>query len=75
MTMVGHMTDYWRHHPPVHVLVAGYLGYKSDALVTDAPDLETNLAAMIEDLRDDLPAHLREALDAFNPAESSRLTQ
>ena len=21
--MVGHMTDYWRHHPPVHVLVAG----------------------------------------------------
>ncbi|MFJ3375528.1 hypothetical protein ACIPLA_11495 [Pseudomonas sp. NPDC086112] len=69
------MTDYWRHHPPVHVLVAGYMGYKPEANVTDAPDLETNLAAIIEDLRDDLPAHLRAALDAFTPAESSRLTQ
>lgn len=63
--MVGHMTDYWRHHPPVHVLVAGYMGYKPDLSVTDAADLGTNLAALAEDLRDDMPEHLRAALDAF----------
>ncbi|MNB86053.1 hypothetical protein D3C75_329900 [compost metagenome] len=60
------MTDYWRHHPPIHVLVAGYLGYKPETHVTDAPDLATNLAALAKDLRDDLPEHLRGALDAFS---------
>lgn len=63
--MVGHMTDYWRHHPPVHVLVAGYMGYKPEAQVTDAPDLSTNLARLADDLRDELPEHLRGALDSF----------
>ncbi|NMN78417.1 hypothetical protein AF70_00039950 [Pseudomonas sp. KD5] len=65
MTMVGHMTDYWRHHPPVHVLVAGYMGFKPESQVTDAPDLSTNLASLAADLRDELPSHLRSALDAF----------
>lgn len=65
MTMVGHMTDYWRHHPPVHVLVAGYMGYKPEEQVTNAPDLATNLASLAEDLRDELPEHLRGALEAF----------
>ena len=63
--MVGHMTDYWRHHPPVHVLVAGYLGFKPDLPATDAPDLSTNLAALAAEMRDGLPEHLRSALDAF----------
>ena len=55
MVMVGHMTDYWRSHPPIHVLVAGYMGYKPDSDVTGLAD----------DLRDELPEHLRRALDAF----------
>ncbi|MBV7492966.1 hypothetical protein KW837_01630 [Pseudomonas sp. PDM24] len=59
------MTDYWRHHPPVHVLVAGYMGYKPEEQVTNAPDLATNLASLAEDLRDELPEHLRGALEAF----------
>ena len=63
--MVGHMTDYWHHHPPVHVLVAGYMGYKPTNDVTGAPDLASNLAAMAADMRGDLPEHLRGALDAF----------
>lgn len=66
MIMVGHMTDYWRTHPPVHVLVAGYMGYKATQDVTDAPDLARDLATMAADLRDDLPEHLRGALDAFS---------
>lgn len=63
--MVGHMTDYWHHHPPVHVLVAGYIGYKPTNDVTDAPDLASNLAVMAAEMRGDLPEHLRGALDAF----------
>ncbi|WP_150796399.1 hypothetical protein [Pseudomonas fluorescens] len=59
------MTHYWHHHPPVHGLVAGYMGYKPETQVKNAPDLATNLAALAEDLRDDLPQHLRSALDAF----------
>ena len=69
MTMVGHMTDYWRHHPPIHVLVAGYMGYKPEAHVTDATDLSTNLASLAADLRDELPEHLRVALDTFTRKE------
>ncbi|SEB36362.1 hypothetical protein SAMN04490193_0675 [Pseudomonas marginalis] len=69
--MVGHMTDYWRTHPPVHVLVAGYMGYKAPQDVTDAPDLARDLAAMAADLRDDLPEHLRSGLDAFVGAPST----
>jgi hypothetical protein len=65
MVMVGHMTDYWRHHPPVHVLVAGYMGYKPAESVTDAPDLASNLAEIAADMRGELPEHLRGALDAF----------
>lgn len=63
--MVGHMTDYWRRHPPVHVLVAGYMGYKPAEDVTDAPNLASNLATMAADMRSELPEHLRGALDAF----------
>lgn len=63
--MVGHMTDYWRNHPPVHVLVAGYIGYKAAPSISDAPALESNLSEIAADLRDDLPEHLRHALDAF----------
>ncbi|WP_141233035.1 hypothetical protein [Pseudomonas sp. Irchel 3A7] len=59
------MTDYWRHHPPVHVLVAGYMGYKPETQVADAPDLATNLVSLAADLRDELPEHLRGALDSF----------
>lgn len=66
MVMVGHMTDYWQRHPPLHVLAAGYLGFKPDLPVADAPDLATNLAAIAKDLWADLPEHLRGALDAFS---------
>ncbi|MNG40599.1 hypothetical protein D3C84_1292450 [compost metagenome] len=65
MTMVGHMTDYWRHHPPVHVLVAGYMGFKPELPITDAPDMVSNLASLADDMRDDLPVHLRDALDLY----------
>jgi hypothetical protein len=66
MVMVGHMTDYWARHPPIHVLAAGYLGFKPEPVVLDAPDLATNIAALAAELRGDLPAHLRGALDAFS---------
>lgn len=67
--MVGHMTDYWRSHPPVHILVAGYMGYKPTQEVTDAPDLASNLAAMSAELAGELPEHLRQALDAFSSSQ------
>ncbi|MBS5743739.1 MAG: hypothetical protein KHW43_09625 [Neisseria sp.] len=25
---IGHLNDYWREHPPVHILVASYMGIK-----------------------------------------------
>lgn len=63
--LVGHMTDYWHTHPPVHVLVAGYMGHWAPRHISDAPELARDLAAMAADLRDDLPEHLRSGLDAF----------
>lgn len=71
MVMVGHMTGYWRSHPPVHVLVAGYLGYKPESDVTSAPDLANAITGLADDLRDELPEHLRHALDAFSIRHSS----
>lgn len=26
---IGYLNDYWREHPPVHILVASYMGIKS----------------------------------------------
>ena len=63
--MVGHMTDYWRSHPPVHVLVAGYIGYKPGRDATEATDLAGAVTGLAADLRDGLPEHLRGALDEF----------
>ncbi|WP_156338178.1 hypothetical protein [Pseudomonas sp. MIACH] len=60
------MTDYWRSHPPVHVLVAGYMGYKPDRDLTDAPYLAETITGIAADLRDELPEHLRSALDNFS---------
>lgn len=68
--MVGHMTDYWRTHPPVHILVAGYMGYKPASETTTAPDLENAINGLADNLRDELPEHLRRALDAFTSRES-----
>ncbi len=64
--MVGHMTNYWRNYPPVHVLVAGYMNYKPAEEVTCANDLNSNLAAIAADVRDELPEHLKTALEAFS---------
>nr|DAO42972.1 MAG TPA: hypothetical protein [Caudoviricetes sp.] len=66
MVMVGHMTKYWHHHPPAHILVAGYMGYTPRQDATNAPDLASNLASLAGDLRDELPEHLRSALDTFS---------
>ncbi|MNV96273.1 hypothetical protein D3C71_1912600 [compost metagenome] len=49
----------------MHVLVAGYLGYKPTQAEGPAPDLAANMAALAADMRDELPPHLRGALDAF----------
>lgn len=68
--MVGHMTGYWRTHPPVHMLVAGYMGYKPASETTIAPDLENAINGLADDLRDELPEHLRHALDAFTSREN-----
>lgn len=65
------MTDYWRSHPPVHILVAGYMGYKPVQDVTGAPDLASSLTTIADDLRNDLPEHLRHALDAFSGGHCS----
>jgi len=64
--MVGHMTDYWRARPPIHILVAGYMGYKPVSETTTAPDLANAITGLAADLRDDLPEHLKSALDAFS---------
>jgi hypothetical protein len=69
MIMVGHMTNYWRNHPPVHVLVAGYMNFKPAEEVTCTNDLYSNLAAIAADVRDELPEHLRNALDTFSLAQ------
>ncbi len=62
--MVAEMTTYWHKHPPVHILAAGYMGYKPETEIGDAPDLNSAIAAFAADT-DDLPEHLRGALDAF----------
>lgn len=29
------LNKYWRQHPPVHILVAGYIGYKAPAPIEE----------------------------------------
>lgn len=41
----GAMQRYWHQHPPVHILVAGYLGYKAPRVI-DQP-AESNLGELI----------------------------
>lgn len=36
------LTRYWHRHPPVHVMVAAYVGYKGD----DEPKAESSEAAI-----------------------------
>jgi hypothetical protein len=31
------MNDYWQQHPPVHIMVAAYLGIKPKATATATP--------------------------------------
>ncbi|QMT41238.1 hypothetical protein [Neisseria shayeganii] len=26
---IQHLSEYWRRHPPVHILVASYIGYRA----------------------------------------------
>ncbi|HFC8542721.1 TPA: hypothetical protein ACFP4Q_000835 [Neisseria weaveri] len=36
---LNHLGEYWKQHPPVHILVAAYMGYKGqDAPKTDETD-------------------------------------
>ncbi len=68
--MVAAMTTYWHRHPPVHILAAGYMGYKPETEIGEAADLHATIAALATDT-DDLPEHLRGALDAFLAAGAS----
>ena len=63
--MVASMTEYWTKHPPVHILVAGYMGYKPETQTEGAPELNATIAELAADFGDDLPPHLRGALDSF----------
>lgn len=36
---------YWRQHPPVHILVAAYLGYKAPRVIDQSG--ESNLGELI----------------------------
>lgn len=65
MPMVANMTEYWSKHPPVHVLVAGYMGYKPEVQSHSAPELNASIAELAAELADELPPHLRGALDSF----------
>ena len=45
------LMEYWRKHPPTHILVAAYLGVKSDSPADD--DLlgdESDLGGLVGDL-------------------------
>jgi hypothetical protein len=65
MPTVASMTKYWGKHPPVHILVAGYMGYKPETQSEAAPNLDATIAELAADFGDDLPPHLRGALDSF----------
>jgi hypothetical protein len=39
------LTEYWREHPPLHILVAGYFGIKSKREADADPD---ELMALID---------------------------
>jgi hypothetical protein len=40
---VEDLTDYWRAHPPVHLLVAGYMGYQPPSTTPDDPAIAAAL--------------------------------
>ena len=47
LPMLQSLTTYWGNHPPVHILVAGYLGYKKPDVTTPAkPSFDDFLASV-----------------------------
>lgn len=40
---VMELTEYWAEHPPVHILVAGFMGYQGTA-ETDKPNWRDEMA-------------------------------
>lgn len=62
--MVTAMNSYWREHPPVHLLVAGYLDYKPGLLPEELAE-SADMDRFIEDVRSDLPDHLLAAVERY----------
>lgn len=68
--MVQALADYHRQSPPLHKLVAAFVGHKprpSDAEAAADPQAVVSLA---KKMRDRLPPHLRAAADRFMTLEA-----
>lgn len=37
---IGHLSNYWRRHPPVHILVASYMGIRPSEKPNEADEAE-----------------------------------
>lgn len=47
MPMLLAMNEYWADHPPAHLLLAAYVGYKRPASgVNDTKDMEALIGAL-----------------------------
>lgn len=42
------LSDYWREHPPTHLLIAGFLGYKSKPKENEEPELDDLISAFTD---------------------------
>jgi hypothetical protein len=65
---VAELGEYWAEHPPVHLLVAAFIGFKADPLPAFSPDFAATsndnwrqrLAAIPGSQAGSLPANLPE---------------
>lgn len=44
---IGHLNDYWREHPPVHILVASYMGIKPSSSPVQSETDEAEAIGML----------------------------
>ena len=44
---IRHLNEYWREHPPVHILVASYMGIKQSSSVAQSEADEAEAIGML----------------------------
>jgi hypothetical protein len=63
---VREIADYWAEHPPVHLLLAAFIGFKPEPTIEGGGDWATSLPPAPGIVSGQLPANLPEPIFDFD---------